>query len=59
MSVHVSFKFVSLSESNSLGTSVFFASFMLNTCHWPDKSHGIAINNSHEYREENVESGTY
>lgn len=59
MSVRVSFKFVSLSESNSLGTLVLFASFVLDTCHWPDKSCDIAINNSLEYREENVESGTY
>lgn len=57
MSVYVSLKFLSLSESNSLGISVFFASFMLKSCHWPDKSRDIA--NSLEYREENVQSGTY
>lgn len=57
MSVYDSLKFLSLSESNSLGISVFFASFMLKSCHWPDKSRDIA--NSLEYREENVQSGTY
>lgn len=55
--MYVSFKFVSLSESKSLGTAVFFASFMVSGSHWPDKSRDIA--NSLEYREENVQSGTY
>jgi len=57
MSVYAGFKFFSLSESNSLEISVVFASFMWNSCHWPDKSCDIA--NSFEYREENVQSGTY
>lgn len=58
MSVYISFKFDSLNESNSFGIlSVFFVSFILCSCHWPDKSCDIA--NSLECRDENVQSGTY
>lgn len=39
----------------SFGISEFFVSFILCSCHWPDKSCDIA--NSFKCREENVQSG--